>query len=171
MESVSTGESPTYTCFPRPEWRIFVPTLVVIVTATWALVHFDVRWYWITLADVVLFLTGLSVSWWAVIEVGNGLVRERAMFFRRKILTERVTPFAEFKELFCRLDTDETMPTKYWVGLRHPKRGAILVKDCGKDPSAAEELAWKISHETGIPLKGNPLSKEQFISDDKKFET
>ncbi len=82
---------------------------------------------------MVLFLAGLSVSWRPVIEVGNGLVREKAMLFNWKILVERVTPFTEFKEFFCRLDTDEGVPSKYWVGLRHPKRAVILVKDCGQE--------------------------------------
>src|SRR5882762_1595363 len=98
MEENPKNEILTYECFPRPEWRAFLPALAAIALTISLLLQFQTRWYWIVLPCVVLLFAGLSVCWWPVIEVHNRLVRERAMLFKRRILIERITPFTDFRE-------------------------------------------------------------------------
>ena len=132
------------------------------------MIHLQIGWYWIAPPCVLLFFAGLSVCWWPVIEVQNRLVRERALLFKRKFLAERVTPFTELEEIFCQLNENDGSK-EYWVGLRRRPKGILWVKDCGCQRRYAEELAWKISCETGIHLSGEPLSKEQFLNNEEKF--
>ncbi|MEI8288992.1 MAG: hypothetical protein WCH99_05920 [Verrucomicrobiota bacterium] len=157
-----------YECFPRPEWRALFPAIIAIALTAGIMAHLQIDWYWIVLPCVLLFFAGLSVCWWPVIEIQNRLVRERALLFKRKFLIERKMPFDEFEEIFCQLNENEGS-REYWVGLRRRPKGILWVKDCGSQRRSAEEFGWQLHCETGIHLKGETLSKEQFFNDKEKF--
>jgi hypothetical protein len=139
----------------RPDLRILLPALIVIAAIVWWGVSRASDWYWIVIPSLVVFALGACVSWRFTIEPANGVVREQAFLYGRRILRERLIPFTEFKFVLIH-DAGGDEGQNFGVFLQHNSGRRLLVKGCGPTPRPAEELAWRISCDTGIKLKGDP---------------
>ena|SRR5258708_5954300 len=134
-----------------PEARIFLPALFAIAAIIWWGSSQALSWYWIAFPALVMFLIGASVSWRFIIEPANGVVRRQAFLYAHRLLKEQLMPFTDFKCVF--VDRNGPEGQEFRVLLEHISGRKMIVKFCGPEPRGAEELAWRISCDTGIRLK------------------
>ena len=135
-----------------PEPKIFLPAIVIIAAFVWWGVHRSLAWYWIVFPSLLVFLLGSSVSWRFTIEPTNGAVREQAFLYGHRLLKERLMPFADFDLVF--VDSKGREMQEFRVLLQHKSGRKMLVSCFNGARRGAEEVAWRISCDTGIRMKG-----------------
>ncbi|EEF61730.1 hypothetical protein [Pedosphaera parvula] len=134
-----------------PEPRIWGPAIVIIAAIVWYGANHALDWYWIVVPSLIIFFVGTSVIWRFTIEPQNGVVREQALLFARRVVKEQLMSFADFKYIF--VDRKGPEGEEFRIFLQHCSGRKMLVK-CESTPRGAEELAWRISCDTGIKMKG-----------------
>lgn len=119
--------------------------------------YFHVAWYWLTAICLPLELVSVGVLWWPVIEPSNGVLRERALLFGKKNLSERVWPLSEFVEIFYEYTPSQDSDTRnYRLGLRHKSGRKFWVEGVWTIRRSVEAKAWEISCKIGIKLTAGP---------------
>ena len=149
----------TYKCSPHPDLRFFLPAVFALVVAIGFSFHFGESWYWVVAICLPLVLTGFAVVWWPVIEPVNGIVRERALLFGRRVLAERIMPLTDFTEIFFEWRNADAGESDFRLGLRHKTSRKLWVAGSWATQRSVEEIAWQISCDTGIKQKGEPVPK------------
>jgi hypothetical protein len=155
LESGYRYENGGYRCYSgfQPDRRVMLPALFLIAVIIWWGIHRALDWYWIAAPGLILFVVGCCVSWRFTIEPQNGVVREQAFLYGHRLLKERLIPSTDFKHIFVN-DVGGDEGQNFGVFLQHKSGRLMAVKGCGPTPRSAEELAWRISCDTGIKLKG-----------------
>ena len=147
-----------HTSTVAPDRRIALPALVVGILTVYAMVNFAFGWYWIVLIILATVAAINAVHWRAFIEPANGVVREEARLFGRRLIAKRCLPLRDFVAIVFQLRGSDDQ--EWWVGIRHRSGRKIWIKSCGANDTAlrppgrfAEEYAWRLSCDTGLEIE------------------
>jgi hypothetical protein len=153
MNTDKTSMSRNYKGVVRIDNKSFLALLLLDGVVVGAGLYYSAAWYWWAIPCLLISLASIAVLWWPVVEPTNGVVRERALLFGKKLLAERVTPLSEFIHVFYMHADNGEGDTKFRIGLRHKTGRTVWVEGCWNSQRAVEETAWEISCNTGIQLK------------------
>jgi hypothetical protein len=157
MDTDEKNRHRTYKCVVRFEKKALLPAQFLVGVALGTGLYFSAEWYWLVVACMLFELAGIAVMWWPAIEPERGIVRERALLFGKRQLSERVMPLGEFVEIFYKYNPGDGGDTNYRLGLRHKTGRKLWIEGCWPTRRSVETIAWEISCKTGVKLKEWPV--------------
>lgn len=146
----------TYTSAPYAEPRVAWPVCVLAFVGVCASIYFEANWYWYVLIVVFILASVGAIHWRAVIEPTEGVVREEAWLWKRRLITKRRHLIKDFEAIIFDCFADEA---EWGVGIRHRSGRKLWIKYCGsaggqRPPGrAAEAFAWQLSCDTGLEIE------------------
>jgi len=147
----------TYTSAPYAEPKLVKPVFLLALIGVGVSIYFEVSWYWYALMGFLVLASVSAVHWRAVVEPAQGIVREEAWLWSRKLVRERRLLIKDFEAIvFKCFGTDDE---EWGVGIRHQSGRKIWIKYCGsaggdRPPGrAAEAFAWQLSCDTGLEIE------------------
>ena len=140
-----------------PEPKLFLLAIAIIAVVIWFCVQRGVGSFWIVLLCLGIFIVGLTVQNRFTVEPMRKIIRKQTLLLGRRLIKEQPVSLSEFDQVLVEQDnaSGEESPV-FRVSLRHISGRKLFLKYF-HTPRPAEELAWRVSCDTGILLKGESV--------------
>jgi hypothetical protein len=145
--------------YPYPIKRIAYPLSLLTVAFIFFSIHFSFEWFLSVPLGLLLLLMAVSVTQTVVVNCPEGKAQVHVRFFMRWTLQSKSISFKKFKAIVYTLYENSDEGPKKRVGLLHDDGRKFWIRGYACDGTKrgssrfAEEFAWRLSCDTGIPIE------------------